>query len=599
MAEEKFTIEFESRGADDVAADLRDVADGARDAGESVERAGTQAGSFTDAIAKAGLKLAALKTLVVDSTRAFAAQQAAVGRLDRSWSKSTGTAEQYQRAMAEISKRSLELGVGYNEQIDALSQLVDQTGNAQTANEDLALAVDIAAQEHRELKDIVELLRKARNGEVDELKNLDGINQDVAQSLAQISDSGERAEVAISRLREAYAGAAEENQGLENRLAALEQGSVRLTAALGKVVVALGDQAGGLIGSTLEYFGILKSEEMTLTNTVTAFENLANAIANVDVAQLVELSASGGLLGLALGTNDELVAELRSAADKGKGKAPTGDGSNKPAPGKKQGESVRPMDDLDKALNASGEEIEAHDKKRALERQRRLQDEERARKQAHADRMAALRERQDAEDRHHEAENRRHETTLDNLAEERRARTEAAQAAIDALKKQEDADARKAGEDQKVYDARLQLEQDVAGASADAAAAIAGSVIENEGAKAAILSAMEAAKAIAASFENPAAAIAHGVAAAQFAIIAAKAGRGGPKAKGGGGGAAGARSQRSRDREDASLLGERARSSGAPAVPPLVVNIQSSFPPSPEQAAALANAVHRDAIRRS
>lgn len=364
MADREETLRFKVEEAARAADALRDVAKEGKATGKQLDATAKQtkgsakaAGEFTDKLAKMGVTLAAAKTLLYDTTMVAADQEAAIGRLQRAWSKADTTGERWNKTLDKLKERSVDLGVSYQGQIDGLAQLIDQTGNAKQAHEDLALAIDIAAAENRELKDTVEILRKARNGEVEEIKALDGVNKDLAEAIGKIEDPTRRAEAAIKEIRKQYTGAAEDTKGLKNQTEGLEQGAERLAVALGKVVIAMGDQTGGIIGSFLDWTGILSKEEATINNVVTAFENFADAITRLDDDKLLRLVKGGGLIGALTGVGPaaDVIRELRGAqqADRAaEDAANVGSGDSRRGYLDTGPSNAGPMDELELALNA-------------------------------------------------------------------------------------------------------------------------------------------------------------------------------------------------------------------------------------------------------
>lgn len=589
------TITFDTEGAREAASDLRDVADASRDAGDGVEDAGKKTkgaaestGSLTERLAKAAAAYAAFKEVVVEGTKQFASTQAALGRLERSFKTNGARVDQYRASIEEARKRSVTLGVSFREQVAGLSQLIDATGNATTANQDLALAIDIASQENMDLTQAIEVLRKARNGEVEELKNLNGINKERSAALAKIPGDTERARVAIEALKKAYSGAAEENKGLEERLSALGESAGRVKESIGNLTAAFIED-GGLIQSLGETVGILKDGEDPLAGWARSMNGLAEDIRSLDPVKLALLGPRQ--LGRTLGILDD--AKEGPAPS---GTAPSGIGTvfgtqePLPIPGDKPKKKPKKKPKGTKRTRPDGSDAVVVESTSDEEIFGMLAAEDEARRdqKALADARERRRERtefmREMDRTDYEGRQQRFREHSDKMTE---IREQAAKARKEAR----------------------QAELKTAMAAADAAGGIAQTLIENEGARLAIQSISTAAQAAVlfakglappdpitgSGPQNLPGAVAMAGAAVELGIAAAKAGKGGgvTSKKGGGGGGSGAR----RAQQDVGLIGERDRASTAQAPRPLTVNINSAFPPSPEQASQLANAVERDRRR--
>lgn len=625
MADE--TIEFEATGGDKVAADYRKLiellealGEVAAEAGKDLEKAGDQtegAGkktaqtakqteSFTDKLSKAVVVLKAYEKAIVESVQKGAQLEASQSRLNSTMTLAGLTADQQGAVLAAAARSTDTLGVSAAEANDHLSRLLGTTKDSAKATRLYTLAMDIASQESTvELKDAVELLTNAHKGEVEELKKLNGINKETAEELAKVEDATERARLATQLLAEQYGGLAQANAGAEEKLKATTAQLEVAQANAGLVVIRLGE----LTSKTVEATGAFDSGEISVRAFAGGMGVLASQIdeASDSLSILLSKAVQGQLL-------KETVEEggLFGVISKADTEAAKKAAENRPRTPPEQGpefDSFGPEFTPEIELQIVREREEAKrkaeedEKKRRADASKRLKEREREEQEAHRDRMERLREEQEAQNRHAESENTRHEWRLDQLAQERRERTEKAQKLIDGVKSEGEAAQKKADQEQTLHERQQQLGQDVALASAQAAANIASSHIKNEGAKAAISGAMEVARALAAAatpFGAPAA-IAHGAAAAQFFAIAATAGMGGGAKKVPSGGVASSGGASSaRQRSDLGTRSDRtARDPGPAQVQPLVMNFPSAFPPSPEQAAALAKAVARDARRKS
>lgn len=185
-------------------------------------------------------QLLALKAILVDSIAVFAEQDAAQGRLDRAMRKANATAKDAKDIQNQLRVSQEIYGFAVVESRDAMMSLIQVTNDASVAQADFNLAMDIAGQENISLAQATEMLRKVRNGEVEEIKRLSGINKDLAADLNRIKDVNERAAETMRILQSEYAGARQETRGLSNDLEASKQNFDRVLGSVGSLVVELG-----------------------------------------------------------------------------------------------------------------------------------------------------------------------------------------------------------------------------------------------------------------------------------------------------------------------------------------------------------------------
>lgn len=218
-------------------------------------------------LAKKAAGLLALTAALTQSVRIFAEQDAAQGRLDRAMRKANATAKEQAAIQSQLRNATERYGVSVVESRDAMDALLRVTGDATAAQQDFNLALDIAGQENVSLAQASEMLRKVRNGEVEEIKRLSGINKELAQELGRIKDGTERASQTMAILSKEYAGAREETLGLSNQMAATQENIERVMGSVGALVNELGKLAG-VIGN---------GEDNLLAKFATGMEGFARA----------------------------------------------------------------------------------------------------------------------------------------------------------------------------------------------------------------------------------------------------------------------------------------------------------------------------------
>jgi len=262
----------------------------------------------------ASMKATAAQAAGVIAVLALSAQRymetdAALGRLANSQKAAGATAAEVAE-QTRIAAESLDLyGITIQQSSNALQKLNDASGDATKAAKDYALALDIAAQANIKFEDAVNLVAKARKGEVEELKSLRALNKDQAADLGKITDQTKRTDLAIRALTAAYAGSAEANAGAIDKQAAFKAQADELLVGIGDVTVAIGSGASGLVGALAELTGLTEEGDDFFGAFVTGMGNFADAIREVQ-GPLFDIIT--GIAGLAEGKS---VADIISEAD--------------------------------------------------------------------------------------------------------------------------------------------------------------------------------------------------------------------------------------------------------------------------------------------
>lgn len=591
MADKRYSAEYVITG--NAADALRDIQGQAKktesaitDGADATKKAATETTSFTDRLNKLKVAYDLVAKQAAEAVKEFAKQEASTGRLSNAFSKAGLSAEQLNKAQAGLIANRDKLGVGIVEQQEALRQLVEVTGDAELAQRDLNLALDIASQENMTLEQATESLRKARNGEVEELKNLNGITKEQSQALGRMEGDAARGAAAIRELRDAYDGAAEANAGTEEKLNAYREQLKEAQAALGQMIVSMGGLAGSFadvassavgaevsvrafaggmseladqtdqVGSEWDKFweefsgddiieGFKRNESGLETYTRVldrAHTNLA--IAADEQERFNKLMSGSPLVDMGSGSSerstpgpggaanimdavseDELAAQRKQDEEKAERQKKAAEKRAKEREREKEAAAEEAQAALDAAMAAAEQAVEEERKKEALQEQLRIRDEIAGLKLQERDLDALILELENSKLTPLERQLR--------LTQE----IERANAAASAQSK------RQADLAQKAAVAKQQEMRAVVDASGQAASGIIGALSESDEAKmasAALDAAMYGYKAIVAFIEsNPAAGIGYTTAAVQaVAVAAGSAGGGG--ASGGGKGAGGA-----------------------------------------------------------
>lgn len=222
------------------------------------------------------------------------------GRLARSFRKAGATAAELDKGFAAADKAAHRLGVSLSTSRGFLDKLTKASGDHETALRDLALAQDIAATGDVDAKEAVELLTRARKGEIEELKKLEGINATTIEALQAVADRGQRGADAIERLTKAYSGASKELKGTNDAFASIK-------ASAESLLLTVGDTGKGLTNSFLQFLGVLAPGKDLVNEFAGALANFAAQAKNVASAQ-IEYQSAGGRFGTGK-TFSEFVAQ--------------------------------------------------------------------------------------------------------------------------------------------------------------------------------------------------------------------------------------------------------------------------------------------------
>lgn len=286
MADEK--IEFEVDGADQVARAFENLAKGADKAADSVDKSaksGSAAAESAKGLAKAAAvaKVAyeALKATFVDSVKIFAEVNAEQGRITRNLDQMGASAREQAQALEELNRKfrdNVKYGASVSEQTKVFRSLLDVTKDRAKAEADLALAIDINADNAMGLEAASKAVQKVRAGDVEILRELGVLSKDEAAALASIKDEAKRTEIALNALNGEFRGAAEENLGLEDKLGETEAQLERMQIAMGELVAEIGEGTAGLVGRLFDMITLSERGTFTFDNFTTGIENFTAAI---------------------------------------------------------------------------------------------------------------------------------------------------------------------------------------------------------------------------------------------------------------------------------------------------------------------------------
>lgn len=301
-----------AKSADKLASSMDKVADEADKASKKSDGLGTKSAKLALGFNQIQQAASSVGGALADLVNQYAELDAANGRLQNSFLRAGGGARELAQAEMLATEMARRGQASRLESVNALRLLADASGDATKALSDYRLAVDIASQANIGIEQSTNLLAKARNGEVEEIKQLRGINKDLAADLGRVEDATLRAEFAVQLLTDSYEGAAEQNAGLIDKQNALKFSMEDLGASAGNLTSAIGTGAVGLVGSVGKLFGVLEEGQDPVTTLTKSFNGFADAIreATQPVLDLVE---AGGALGAVF--SGRTIFEVISDAD--------------------------------------------------------------------------------------------------------------------------------------------------------------------------------------------------------------------------------------------------------------------------------------------
>jgi hypothetical protein len=358
MGNRKETLELNIKG--NAEAKLKDLEREGKKADKAIDDVGGSATKTGSSLRGAAFAAAAFGTAAVAAGKqaldTFGRIQAAQGRLQRAVEDTGGSQAEYNDILKVAKRNADQYGGSIDENITGLEVLIRQTKSSAIAQRDFALAQDIAAAENMDLLQAVEMLRKARNGEVEEIKNLNGLNKDQAEELNRVEGATRRGAMALDALTEEYSGAARELSGVNEQLGSFESNLDRLVGAGGGLLVEFGE-AFGLIAERGD------TEPTFLSKVVDEVELLVDAIDRADLNALEILAASPIFGGAGAANVAGQVARARSDIQDERGNAPSGTISQKTLAEREEKRRI-------------AKEIRERDEKRFAEMRRKREEEE-------------------------------------------------------------------------------------------------------------------------------------------------------------------------------------------------------------------------------
>lgn len=270
----------------------------------------------------AATALAAIAAGAVASYKAFKEDQKAAEDLAMSL-KSLGVEGAGLKAV--FADNSASLGYGTSEQRAAYTAMIRITGDAKQAEGDLRKAMDVSAKTGASLTDSAKAIADARRGNIQGLQQLNLLSAREAELLGKVSDSGERATLALKTIEKHTKGAAEETDGLNERVKKSTNNFNEMKVAVGEAASALLELAKNNAAS--EFFGrhwnnALNDVKKNMGNLTLGAKYLASGMSMDDyVASMVKAEVATKATATAIGemstalnqfTSDGMTADERA-----------------------------------------------------------------------------------------------------------------------------------------------------------------------------------------------------------------------------------------------------------------------------------------------
>lgn len=161
--------------------------------------------AITSAAIPAAAAIAGIGAALFDATKGAIEDEAAQIRLKGVLEKTTGASDDQVKAVESfISAQSRASGLSDDVLRPAFAKLVTASGDVETAQKDLTLAMDIAQATGKPLEAVTNALAKAQNGSYDSLKKLN-------PKMTDLIKSGAETDVIFADLSKTFGGATAEN----------------------------------------------------------------------------------------------------------------------------------------------------------------------------------------------------------------------------------------------------------------------------------------------------------------------------------------------------------------------------------------------------
>lgn len=340
MAEKRVAVELVGR--DSLSPTFKKVGASATAAGKDIDTAGKSVGRleqassrFSKTGAAMGAALGALSGIMADAARKSMEAEISNERLRTSIEATGATYEEFADQLERAGDAAVQMGFDDEDAADAISRLTQSTGDAQTAINDLGLAMDIARGRGIALADATRIIEYVETGRMESLRRLGIVldeNASKEEALAELqrryagqaeayskTTAGfyDKVQVQFENLQESLGEHAGALQTVLVLLPGLSAGWVLASSALGGLATAMGltnASAVGLLGSLTRLGGArlgigigLAAVAADLVLAAEAGENSAELfkksaegvdLLRVSVDSLAATSANGALVGM-------------------------------------------------------------------------------------------------------------------------------------------------------------------------------------------------------------------------------------------------------------------------------------------------------------
>lgn len=307
----------------EIAGDMEGLGDATERQGKTSKRAGKESGFLSGKLSDVELSsLAAaagitqLAGFLAQGVDEMIRMEDASTRFEFAMRNAGASASLMNRTQMQMQSNFQQTAFSIMEQEQALGTIARKTGDAQVANDNLSLAMDLAAATGRDLSDVSKDLAEALTGDINALEQLGVLTEEDTDRLREMEDATDRSAGAMEILAGKVRGASDEIDPQVKSVKQMRSGWRELNGELSKFALTAGESVIKLITLnevTDENAAATQNMASKVRKAATGLSALVEALGDLDSGGTDEQSDSvlklmAGLQGLA--GNEERAAEL-------------------------------------------------------------------------------------------------------------------------------------------------------------------------------------------------------------------------------------------------------------------------------------------------
>ncbi|TXD38012.1 hypothetical protein FRC96_07805 [Lujinxingia vulgaris] len=189
-----------------------------------------------------------MKTLVSEQLEQLAVDALLRSSLESTGAKAEEVAQRMSQANVLFANAQSRTVFGDEAQAAALTNLINITGNAESAYASLGTVLDAAQHSGSDLEKVSVAIGQAMTGDIKKLKEMNLLRKEEAEKLTQVEDSALRASLAMNIVRERTLGAAESVDPMVQRLSQLQNDFGDVRQAVGGFILSSAEATLQLMG---------------------------------------------------------------------------------------------------------------------------------------------------------------------------------------------------------------------------------------------------------------------------------------------------------------------------------------------------------------